>query len=316
MREHRLKNNPIVLNYNNKTYNYIYKRNYYGFRGEDVHPSKIEAVIIGGSTTDERYKPIEFTIAENLNKSLKNEGYDFRIINAGIEGQSTFGHIWNFNNWFPKIKEFSPKLFIFYIGINDYVQDKDRLIDDAAGWEGHMLNPEKIEVFFDNLKSRSFFYDKLRILKQKYYLTDRVMKYDLTYMEKYDANEYKYIKYDEALKIHDVGDLKSLHNKLILGYLKRIDILTKHAKKYDAIPVFVNQVGFEGGKWEKLFILNYTLIEYCRKKNLYCIDLAKKLDGKLTYWFDPVHTSISGSKAIADIIIVDLLKILNKENLF
>ena len=113
MREHRLKKNPLVLVYNNETYNYIYKRNYHGFRGEEIDPSKIEAVILGGSTTDERSKPSEFTITENLNILLKKKGYDFKIINAGIAGQSTYGHIYNFQHWFPKLKDFSPKLYIF-----------------------------------------------------------------------------------------------------------------------------------------------------------------------------------------------------------
>ena len=52
MREHRLKKVPVGLLYNNETYNYLYKRNYHGFRGEEIDPGKIEAVIIGGSTTD------------------------------------------------------------------------------------------------------------------------------------------------------------------------------------------------------------------------------------------------------------------------
>ena len=28
------------LNYNNKTYNHTYKRNYHGFRGEEIDPSR------------------------------------------------------------------------------------------------------------------------------------------------------------------------------------------------------------------------------------------------------------------------------------
>ena len=82
MREHRLKKNPIILTYKDVKYDFIYKRNYFGFRGEEVDPSLIEAVIIGGSAIDERYKPDEFTITENLNTLLKNKGYNFKIINA------------------------------------------------------------------------------------------------------------------------------------------------------------------------------------------------------------------------------------------
>ena len=35
-----------------------------------------------------------------------SKGYDFKITNAGIEGQSTVGHIYNFRHWFPKLKDF------------------------------------------------------------------------------------------------------------------------------------------------------------------------------------------------------------------
>ena len=113
MREHRMKKNPIVYSFNGIQHNYIYKRNYHGFRGEEIDPSQIDAVIIGGSTTDERNKPYEFTITGNLNFLLKKNGYNFKITNAGIEGQSTYGHIHNFKNWFPKLENFSPKLYIF-----------------------------------------------------------------------------------------------------------------------------------------------------------------------------------------------------------
>ena len=126
MREHRLKKNHVVLSYNDIQYDFYYKRNYHGFRGEEIDPGQIEAVMIGGSTTDERYKPIEFSIAENLNVLLKKNGYNFKITNAGIEGQSTVGHIYNFKHWFPKLKDFSPELYIFYIGINDYCFKPDQ----------------------------------------------------------------------------------------------------------------------------------------------------------------------------------------------
>ena len=104
----------------------------------------------------------------NLNTLLKKRGYNFQIINAGIEGQSTFGHIYNFKHWFPKLKNFSPKLYIFYIGLNDYSFGPDQDEYSNFGGDGHIKNPESIEVFFDTLKSNSFFYDKMRILKHKY----------------------------------------------------------------------------------------------------------------------------------------------------
>ena len=180
-------------------------------------------MIIGGSTTDERYKPYEFTITANLNYLLKKNGYNFKITNAGIEGQSTAGHIYNFQHWFPKLKNFSPKLYIFYIGINDYTFPYKNKNYNILGNDGHVKNPEAVEVFFDNLKSSSFLYDKLRIIKQKYYLTAKTMKYDhdVTWSQD-EIKNYKYINYKQGLELHDPKKFKIKHQEMISSYLNRI----------------------------------------------------------------------------------------------
>ena len=66
-----MKNQPIIYTYEGKTIKYNYKRNYYGFRGDDIEPSEIQAIIMGGSNIDERYKPDQFTITGYLNKNLE-----------------------------------------------------------------------------------------------------------------------------------------------------------------------------------------------------------------------------------------------------
>ena len=320
MREHRLKKNKVVLTYEGNEYNYFYKRNYHGFRGEEIDPSQIEAVIIGGSTTDERYVPSEFTITSNLNSLLKKNGYNFKIINAGIEAQSTIGHIYNFRYWFPKIKNFSPKLFIFYIGINDYGFKKGQNEYWNFGGDGHVKNPESHEVFFDNLKSNSFIYDKLRIIKQKYYSTNKTnrfnLKCDKKSFEQKKGRPYEYVNYKQALKLYDVEKLKTKHKVIISKYLNRIKILNNYVEKKNSKAIFINQVMANGLKIEKLFILNYALIEYCKNSNLNCIDLAAKLEGEYKYWCDSVHTSPLGSRVVAKTVIDDLIRIIKKEKIF
>jgi len=325
MREHRLKKNPVTLLHDNKTYEFFYKRNYYGFRGDEMDPSKIEAVIIGGSTTDERFKPLEFTIAENLNKLLKEKGHNFKIVNAGIAGQSTYGHIYNFKHWFPKLENFSPKLYIFYIGINDQYATY-RKIEDLKPSAGNVLKSdnfsEKKEIFLDNLKSRSFFSDKIKNVRLKYFSTGKKLTYDLNYFiganweQVKEHKNYKYINYEQALKIHDVGFLKAKHKKLISNYLNNVEILSNYAEKNNGVPIFISQVRYDGLKVGVLFILNYSLIQYCEKRNLNCIDLGKKLNGKVKYWYDDAHTSILGSKVIAETIVDDIHSIIKNKNLF
>ena len=63
---------------------------------------RYKAVLIGGSTADERYKPENLTITGFLNQKLEKDKIEIEIINAGIEGQSTFGHIYNFEKLVSK----------------------------------------------------------------------------------------------------------------------------------------------------------------------------------------------------------------------
>ena len=151
VREHRMKNQPSIFDYKGKIYKYNYRRNYYGFRGDDIEPSEIEAIMVGGSNVDERYKPEEFTITGYLNKNLKQNNLNIKIINAGIEAQSTVGIIYNFKHWFSKMENFSPKLILFYIGVNDTGISENVDIAESGG-DGHIKNPEAFEVFLDKIK--------------------------------------------------------------------------------------------------------------------------------------------------------------------
>ena len=69
MREHRMKKNFYSIKYNNQTYDFIYKRNYYGFRGDEINLEDIKAIFIGGSTADERYNPKNIQLLDILIKN-------------------------------------------------------------------------------------------------------------------------------------------------------------------------------------------------------------------------------------------------------
>ena len=57
----------------------------------------------------------KFTITSILNDKLKSDGIDLIIVNAGIEGQTTRGHLYNLLHWFPKNSKFQTKiLYLLY----------------------------------------------------------------------------------------------------------------------------------------------------------------------------------------------------------
>ena len=310
MREHRLKKVNYSLKYKDQNYNYIYKRNYYGFRGDDVELNNIKAILVGGSTTDERYKPYDLTIVGQLNKKFAEKKIKFKIVNAGIEGQSTIGHIHNFENWFPRLKEFKPDFIIFYIGINDSLINPQ----ENKSTNGHVLNPSRFERFKDNIKSRSVFYDLLRKIKHKYYNRKEKLIYDFDHaLNNPKKKKTSFMDFDEALQKHDVKKLLIENSKLIENYLSNIDKLVNYSEKLNAKPIFINQLTEEGSSFKNLFIMNYSLINHCVKKNYNCIDLARKLKGKNEFWWDGIHTTPEGSINISNIIFPELLNLIRKD---
>ena len=82
-------------------------------------------------------------------------------------------------------------------------------------------------------------------------------------------------------------------------------------KKIGAKPIFINQPALKHENSEILFLLNYILIEHCNKKNYQCINLAKEIKATEDFWWDRVHTTPKGSKAIADAIFPKLINFLN-----
>ncbi len=91
----------------------------FGLRGRATPQSDIDILVVGGSTTDQRKLNNHQTWDQMLEDRFKSAGRQVEIVSAGIDGQSTFGHLWNFERWFPAIPNFRPKHILFYVGIND-----------------------------------------------------------------------------------------------------------------------------------------------------------------------------------------------------
>ena len=97
-----------------------YKRDNYGLRGEYSNLEDIDVLCIGGSTTDQRYVTLESTFQSILETNLKKVDPNFGfIVNAGVDGHSTWGHLFSFEKWFPLIPNLRPKYVLLYVGVND-----------------------------------------------------------------------------------------------------------------------------------------------------------------------------------------------------
>jgi hypothetical protein len=97
----------------------LYSRDYYGFRGNSHALAAINIVAMGGSTTDEVELSGDETWTARLEQCLVGRGTKAKIANAGINGQSSLGHIWNFYVWLRRLPGLKPKYLLAYVGINE-----------------------------------------------------------------------------------------------------------------------------------------------------------------------------------------------------
>jgi hypothetical protein len=123
-----------------------YTRDANGYRGFDRDFRPI-LLTIGGSTTDQRFVTDNETWQSILETELGNK---FDVVNAGVDGQSTFGHLVSIRDWHSKdLKNTQVIGVLFYFGVND----GRLLIDGGIG-----LNE------YDNLYASASYLGKIRIL--------------------------------------------------------------------------------------------------------------------------------------------------------
>ena len=138
----------------------------------------------------------EQTIVGKLNSYLKKDELDIKIYNASLAGKSLVGHVNEFSSWFKNIPNFKPEVIIYYLGINDRKIVPNR-------WHNYEANLSYFQNFFWNITQKSFFWEKIKIIKDKYfYSEDNISAYltnDPDLLQKLKSNEF--ISFDYAKKI-------------------------------------------------------------------------------------------------------------------
>ncbi len=135
----------------------VYRRDAYGFRGSYPSLSEIDVLTLGGSTTDQRHIHEGETWQDVLHENFAADGRAVSIVNAGIDGQSTYRHIKNFVWWFPGVQGLRGRYCLVYVGINDFYKEAGAQRDDLLRHgEGSVVGA---------LKERSAIYHLYRLLK-------------------------------------------------------------------------------------------------------------------------------------------------------
>ena len=291
-----------------------YSRDQYGLRGKYDSIDNINIITIGGSTTDQRYITDSLTFQRVLQKEFLNSGRNISIANAGIDGQSTIGHLNNFYWWFPYINGLRADYFLFFIGINDYhvfnSKIKNTLHSDLVNIKNSYSKKDKFKYYF----SENIINQLLRLIDALYYSK----KEGLTH------GAHKPVKIsNKTIEKGKILDYETLMKEDLIDYKDRLFKLNYEVKKLGGKAIFVSQsrkiyklnndriIGVPNfGKYKDIDIngvdyfhimqlMHNSVKEVAEQTNAIFLDL----DSELVFdyekdFYDDMHTTPLGSEKI------------------
>ncbi len=295
MRSERNKVIKFSVNHhkNNEKIDFIHKRNFYGFIGDEFKSEEVKIIFEGGSTGAEIWKPQETSIVETLNQLLSRDNIDKKIYNASVNGKSIRGYVYDFNHWFKRIPNFNPEYVIFYLGINDRKFPNDelhRFYDQQHSTKSYI----KIR---DYIKNNSFILEKFKKIENKYFPRNKI-SYNKNKKNLY--NDFKYINYKKALNLYSNN-----YNENDYEFLKNLNLRLKNLNQViidnNINPIFITQIKFDGISEKRLFLVNEEIKKFAKFNNYYIIPLDELIiEMQIGDFFDEYHTTISGSRKIAE----------------
>lgn len=280
----------------------VYKRDNFGLR-DNCENKNIDILTIGGSTTDQRYINIEDTFQNIIQQYYFNEtNTKICVSNAGIDGHSTYGHIYSFEKWFPLIPNLNPKYIILYIGINDV--DFSRIDSSNYGFD------KKPTEGFEGLKKNLYL---IELLKPIQYFIEKNQAPAYGGHNKFNNSFNDYIYLELGQKTPDLAEINKIN------FQSRLIKILKHIEDMGSVPICITQphqytkitngkkfsVPFKIGNHISGIDYDYALQKINQAIHESCgefvIDLYSQNFNKKDF-YDGVHTTPKGSKKIGKLI--------------
>lgn len=277
-----------------------YSRDQWGLRGAAASLADIDVVTVGGSTTDQRNVDDGLTWQAVTERELRAAGRPLVFSNAGVDGQSTVGHAFTFQDRFPLLSDLRPQVVLFYLGINDVLKGDDRdAYDrsvDASTWRTKSVLFQMYKVVRGNLRARAVGVTHGQSRRAAADFTDRGLLPD-----------------DER---------EALAAEVTASFLDRIRGLRADTQRWGALPVFVTQTAYgwnanhqpprglrdtvrmhgrTANFADVAFLhqhLNRGLIALCEREGITCFDMAAELAFGAEDYYDPLHNTPVGAEKI------------------
>lgn len=298
-----------------------YRRDGFALRGNYGRPEDVSLLVLGGSTTDERFISEGETWTDLLATCLRDRGRNLVVANAGVAGQSSRGHILNYDLWLDHVPGLKPSRTLVYLGINEQALAGRSSEDDVRRYSetGHA-------AWFERLKLNSALYSLAKTVHGNWLawkagvhdaamakaVTGGSFATDLLAREvAAKAGQWTQVNtsgYEQRLALAEQSIADELR-----AYDGRLDQLLARIRKSGSQPILITQaagmyrqVGDRiNGDLDNYFVLtafNRRTMQACARHGLDCIDLAAAIRFTDGDHYDNVHTTPTGSRKVAEVV--------------
>ena len=286
----------------------VYERDCFGFRGSFNNVSDIDILTIGGSTTDQRYITEGKTWQDVLSIQFADRGKAIAIANAGVDGQTSYGHVRNFREWFPLIGSLHAKHYLFYVGFND-VNDGEN-----GKFDRNPFKPKSSTTSRENAASHEVI--KVGHVIRRHDDANKVTSPKLEnhvehmkgHLDRYERN------------LHLLADAVKERGGAII-FVTQSSLLTKSVgqDEYEygghvvGLPGCTQYHGFEINALDRSLmrdVLNQRTREVCKEVDGILIDLGKELQWEDDDFYDCVHNTPQGARKVGEYLFHELENIM------
>ncbi len=277
-------------------------------------PLSIDVITVGGSATDQRYLTEGETWQDRAAAYFAQHGRRLSIANAGVDGQSTIGHLWDFSHWFPLLSS-QPKFYLFYVGVNDIYRTTP-----SIGYDEHV---QPVDSVLRKIKARSALYRLKRTVVGMWEAREMGVGHKrIDFAKK---------PYTEKGILSDFSFYKKYLREI---FLPRLDRLVRATNAIGSQPIFVTQRTYmwkeENGrifgvaKTSKVggIVVNGidrylmeiamadAILNFCKERQLTCIDGHRAL-GASEDFYDFAHNTPQGAERLGAYIGARLLDVIH-----
>jgi len=272
-----------------------FAKNRWGFRGGDIDPAAIDILTMGGSTTNQLYLPEDQTWQAVMARRLDALGHPAVVANAGVDGQSSFGVLFDMQDWMPNVPGLKPKIILSYIGLNDTTigfgsSDKLRYSGKLKWLRAHSALLRMGRIVDGMIRARAARLTHEPIDYAHAAWTDRP-NYPDNAAARPQANAEEYAKRIEAL----ADAIESFGAKPVFVTQSRGDSLWRDGKLV-GLPSDEGLNALDEARLLAAF--NQAALAVCVRRHLTCLDLASDLHFADGDFYDRVHNTPQGAAKI------------------